>query len=624
MTRQTELDKNPNYTLNPPLEDIVFKKDDVLSLDLETNGKTCWKDKIRVISLLTPTEQFLLLPEYYSREELKSLFERMLGNLVVCHNTKFDTGFIYTHYGVLLTNIWCTMLGSQVYQGGLRTWGNDLGTCLKIFLGIELVDKEEMQLSFLNDKPLTAAQLNYAATDTKYLLPLKAALEKKLAERGLEKVIKLENKLTPVLVKMEAHGCLIDVDKWRAKLLEWEVKKKDAIKALDDEVMRVYPYMLFPCINYSSPKQVLGLFTNLGLPLPSVKDWKTKKTKNSVNEKVLEMYFNEHSDSPLGEFIEKMKTYKEYEKLISTYGDSFLGRLDSNNHIHTRYSQCTTSTARMASSEPNLNNIPSDKSGEGSVVREYFIAPPGYKVVTCDMNKAEVVIAADFSKDDLLMKGIKEGLDTHSILASLSASIIYGQSVKISDSKDPITIGKISFAPKDFRDIHKSVTFSKMYKGGAARVYEILARYINPVTTPKKRMLIAKRISEAIDRELYKLSYYLDQKIAEANRNKFLVTTKLGRRRYFIGDVYGDGANSTIQATNGDAIKIAMIKADSYLEGKGRLVLSIYDELVAIVKDEYVEEAAKFIQKTMADSLGWFLEDLEGGATVNINDYWEK
>src|SRR5690606_33869846 len=124
---------------------------------------------------------------------------------------------------------------------------------------------------------------------------------------------------------------------------------------------------------------------------------------------------------------------------------------------------------------PNLQNIPSDKSGAGSVLREYFIAPSGHKVITCDMSGAEIALAADFSKDDLLMKSLKEGTDMHSELASISASIIFGQPVKISKSKEPITIKGFTLTPQEFRDIHKSVTFSKFYKGGPKRIYEILA-----------------------------------------------------------------------------------------------------------------------------------------------------
>src|SRR5690606_35790292 len=109
----------------------------------------------------------------------------------------------------------------------------------------------------------------------------------------------------------------------------------------------------------------------------------------------------------------------------------------------------------------NLQNIPSDKSGEGGVVREYFIAPPKHKMITCDMSGAEIVLAADFSGDPLLVKSIEEGIDMHSELATISASIIYGRYTKISKSVEPIEIGGISIIPQEFRDIHKSVTFSK-------------------------------------------------------------------------------------------------------------------------------------------------------------------
>jgi len=628
MIQQTVIEVHPQYVLNPYLDDIVLPEyGQPLPLDLETNGAICWKHKIRIIALHIAGQELLIIPEYYTKDELITFFKSIQANnnLIICHKTKFDTGFIYTNYGVLLENTWCTMLGSQILHGGSRKYTHDLGSVLQRELNIDLgEDKKELQKSFLNDKPLTPEQLAYAARDTKYLIPLKEVLEQKLIELEMQKVVKLENRLTPVLVKMESHGCLIDVDRWKHKLKEWDITRKDYIRQLDDELMKIFPMRLFMNINYKSSKQMINLFKEMKLPVPIKEENKVKK--QSVDEATLDNYVNQYPDTPLKDFIRIFKSYKEYDKLLSTYGDSFLERLDSNNCIHTEYGQCITTTARLNSSNPNLQNIPSDKSGAGSALREFFIAPPLHSVITSDMSGAEIALAADFSKDDLLMKSLKEGTDMHSELATISATIIYDQAIKISKSKDSITVGKVTIIPQEFRDIHKSVTFSKFYKGGPKRVYEILARYINPVTPERKRMTVAKRISEAIDKALPKLSKYLQSKIDEANSKGYLVTTKIGRRRYFDSEVYGEAANAPIQGSNGDAIKIAMIKVDEYLSKNniGRLVLSIHDELVCTVLDEYAEQTAQLVKKEMSNALSYFLEDLEGGASVSINKHWQK
>jgi DNA polymerase-1 len=299
--------------------------------------------------------------------------------------------------------------------------------------------------------------------------------------------------------------------------------------------------------------------------------------------------------------------------------------LDAANHIHTIYSQCTTTTGRFSSSSPNLQNIPSGKSGAGAIVRNYFIPRSGYKLITCDMTGAEITIAADLSKDQLLLRNIEEDMDIHSYLASLSFSIIFGQRVTISKSKDTVTIKGYTVVPDECRDIHKSVTFAKFYRGGPARVYQVLARYINMVHPANKRMPISKLISQKLDAELPKLSRYLNGLIERANKEGYLVTTKLGRRRYFDTKIHGEGANAPIQGSNADAIKIAMINSDKYLKQiGGRIVLTVHDEIVCEVPISMCEGAAIKIQDIMAAALTAVLYELKGKAAVSVADYWKK
>ena len=631
MIKQLEIVPNHNYTLNPPLEEINLWGVSAIDMDLETNGLIPWKSVIRIIALKIGSDKYLIQPEYYETSELVKFFEGINTNKIKVrgHNIKFDANFIMYHYNVLLNDMSCTMLMSQLVQGGSRLFNNALDNCLEYYLGIvqEKGKKKEMQKSFLGKGALTAEQFNYALGDIDYLEALEVELYKRLEDMGLTKVYLLEQKLLRTLVKMETTGCLIDLRSWKKKLGEWENKKKELLTLLDAEYMKLYPYSLFANLNYSSPKQVIDFFKKLGLPAPLKEDRKGKDvvSRESVDEGALDNYLNEYPDTPVTHFVTLLKQYREYDKLISTYGDSFLERLDESDHIHTTYTQCTTATGRLSSKNPNLQNIPSDKSGEGGVVREYFIAPPGHKIITCDMASAEIVLAADFSGEPLLVKSIEEGVDMHSELATISASIIYGRYVRISKSTEPLVLDKATIIPQEFRDIHKSVTFSKFYKGGPKRVYDILSRYINPVHPAKRRTMIAKRISEAIDRALPKLSSYLTQQIDQANSQGWLTITKLGRRRKFDTKVHGEAANAKIQGSNGEAMKIAMVNTDRYLETIGGwMVLSVHDEIAAVVCDEYADDAAKEIQRIMADALTWQLSKLKGSASAKVKPYWEK
>lgn len=631
MTEQLSIVPHPTYTLNPKLETIQLFP--VIGLDTETTGLLPWRDTIRLIALKTGEERYLIQPEYYNKQELYRFFSRISQEcLTVCHNAKFDSGFVYCMTGVLLTNLWCTLLGSQILQGGLRKMKHGLTECLSRYLHIDAgthEEKKKNQRSFTSGSEISEAQFAYAIGDVEHLLPMRDRLIELLAERDLQKIVLLEMKLIPIIVEMEARGCLVDVVAWQNKLKEWRVKHKQILAELDAEFMRLYPYTLFANINYSSPKQIIDLFKKIGLPAPIKKERgrgeEEDTEKESVDEDTLNNYVNENSASPILHFVKLLLDYREYDKLLSTYGDSFLANLGLDNHIHTTYSQCTTTTGRFSSSGPNLQNIPSGKSGAGFIIRNYFIAEAGYRLITCDMTGAEITIAADLSKDPLLLRATQEDMDMHSHLATLSFSTIFGQRVKIEKSKEPIVIKGHTLIPEDCRDLHKSVTFSKFYKGGPARVYQVLARYINMVYPAKMRMRIAKQISEQLDGALSRLSRFLSGLIDQANAQGYLVTTKLGRRRYFDTKIYGEGANAPIQGSNADAMKIAMINIHKFVKPLGGyLVLTVHDELVCMLPQALADDVAKRVQQTMADALTAVLYELKGKATVKVAKYWDK
>lgn len=620
---QLALEKHPLYELNPPLTEGGFLLSPV-SVDIETTGLEPWNSKIRLIALRSGESTWLIQPEYYPKQVLTDFLLEVAKHKVILHNAKFDLGFIYYHYGVLFDNVFCTMLASQVFKGGIKPFSHSLDNCLKTYLGVDVYggEKKELQKSFGVDSPLTEEQLAYAAKDVSYLVPLMEYLVANTAD--LVKIVALENKLAPILAKVETHGCLIDVAAWKLKLAEWELKRKEYLLKLDDEFIKLSPMVLFANLNYSSPKQVIAFFKRFG---DAPKKEEDGKTRESVDEDSLNNYLNEHPDSELGTFVKHLLQYREYDKLLTTYGEAFLEKLDKNNYIHTSYKQCATATGRLSSSSPNLQNIPSDKSGEGGVIRNYFIAPEGYKLITCDMTGAELAIAADLSGEPLLIDAILHGADMHSQLASISFSIIYGKPVTISKSKEPLKINDtITIIPGEARDIHKSVTFSKLYKGGPKRIYQVLARYINPAVAPNKRMATCKRISEALDRAMPKLSRFLTATIDKANAQGYLITTNLGRKRIFNGSVYGEAANAPVQSRNADAMKIAMVNIDRYLseKGYGQIILTVHDEVVVQVEDSYAEEVAQVVKAEMAKALSFHLTQLKGEASVKVGKRWEK
>lgn len=674
-----------------------------IGLDLETSGLKAWEDLVRLIIINTSEKTYILDTRKYHPEFLQEIFRNIaLCDRVVAHNAKFDCGFIYAHYGVLLRNLFCTQIASQIVTNGkLEYQGrHSLPEVIGRYLGVKLAftdTKKLLQKSFTSQYALdsfTSKQLHYAADDVKYLIPLYQKLVKQIDNLQMRTIGKLEMDLIPVLAKMEVEGCLIDADNW-SKLIKdvWEPELRDIEARLDKEVQKLDPsyggrrvqeitqFDLFAAprvvrqsdasaINYGSQDQVIQLFRDLGEEVPYIEiDPKEKKDgyaityresdfgdlfsidssylgveqasdhvpiekkikKETLEEGVLTTYINERPNSRMRAFIETLLEYRVAAKRISTYGEKFLQQLDSFNRIHTGYTQTFTATGRLSSKAPNLQNIPAPEKGKPHTdIRRFFIAAPGKKLITCDMAGAEIAIAADYSQEPLILGALKDGIDMHSELATVSFQIITGDpEFKVSKSTTPVVVNGQELIPGELRDTHKSVTFAKFYKGGAARVYGVLAKYINMYHPEHERMNIAKACSEALDKRMPKLSSYLDGMIKEAKKNGFLRSDKLGRIRFFPEDVYGEAANYPIQGTNANALKMALVDIFLYFESvrdrfEGRIVMNIHDEVVCEVDEDFADEAGKKVQEIMAGSLSYFLKTIKGGAEYKISNHWQK
>ena len=344
----------------------------------------------------------------------------------------------------------------------------------------------------------------------------------------------------------------------------------------------------------------------------------------STDEDHIKLLVTEYPDAHLNVFLNQLLEFREYDRLISTYGESFLARLDANNYIHTSYTQCKTKTGRLSSLNPNLQNIPS--KGAGLILRSFFIPKEGHTFITCDHNGAEVALAADFSGEPLLKDAILKGKDMHSELATLSFKIIFDDpNFVISNSEEAINYKGHTFIPNELRTTHKSVTFAKFYKAGKNTIYKTLSKFINMFHSPDKRLKIAGECSRALDKRMPTLTKFLDGMIAKAQKNGFL-RGYFGRMRWMQDDVYGEAANYLIQNANAEAMKIALINLDKYLEelGYGRLVLTVHDEVVVEAPIDKAEEMSPNIERIMGDALTYFMKGLKGGATAKIATKWIK
>ncbi len=671
--------------LNPTLNNIILT--DLIGLDTEFNSLDILRSDCLALSITNDKGQTYVLDRVKYIDADMTAFCKKLAKLkiVICHNAKADIGLLYSNFGVLLKNGYCTMLASQIIDNGYTKPENmvgkvnnlvpgphSLGGCTIRYLNKVLLDnddKKRLQRSFINlplGTTLTEEQLEYAGGDTNLLIPLYWQQQKYIKERDLSRIVKLENTLTPVLIKMEFKGSLIDKDKHESNIQQWEIKRKELTYKLDEIILtcsRKYPAIFggkftnkrnFETVaqldmfgdapkiihneqkynvNYSSSSQVENIFDRLSLPKP-VDD----HGKITFGENPIKTYINNNPSSPLKEFLEVLLEYREYDKLLGTYGDKLFDAIDNNGRLRTSYSQCFTQTGRLSCSEIlskrlglNLANIPKRKD-----IRSIFIPDPGYSFIDSDFTGQEVILAGDYSKEPVLMKAFKEGFDHHSFLASISYSIIFGKKFEVLNENKEVDVNGFKYNLKKLRDEHKSCLFAKFYGGGKNRVMNVLNAYLVNHIPPEKRLDVADQISKALNRALPVLTEYLRTKVTEVKENGYVIANKLGRRRYFddVETAFGDAMNMPIQGSGADCVKIALINLDKWIteqanilgiteEEFGWISMTIYDQNLICLNDKYIDMAPE-VPRIMAESINWFLTDLTGSSDLNIRKYWSK
>lgn len=631
---------------------------------------------------------YALACNHYTKEQLVFLMNRLQTvEILIAHNASVDVGVLYSNFGVLLTNVHCTMIRSQIIDSGLGFKMKNTGmyytknmvggipqlpslhsllSCLQRYLNITLHEsgyKKLMQKKFIGSTPeteITDEMLRYAAEDTIYLPKLFLAQEKYIKDRNLYKAVELDRKLLPVIIKIEQRGITIDTEKLDSfiqkseqELHEVELQLDELLIELgvtniklrkDKEITQILDLFgnsksvivnNINIFNYNSSAALADLFKNLQLPLPQTNDG-----VESFNEEALLLYkHKDFVDQRINIFIDLLLKQRELFKLVTTFGKKLKQSLDSNNLLRTRYYQAVAATGRLTSVKidkvkgQNLANIPKNRE-----LRACFVPRKGYKFVDCDMTGQEVAIAAAYSKDPLLLKALLEGVDHHSVLASATYSIIFKKPIEIQNKDIEIEHEGYTYNLQALRDDHKPVLFSKIYLGGAKRLLTVLNKYIVRHHPPEDHLTIAKDVSDTIDKKIPTLIKYLKSKVDFVQKHGYVETKMLGRRRYFDdpSKAYGDAANYEIQATGALAMKLAMYKIDRWFTRKekelnmkpgelGYIVLTIYDQVVCELKQEYVDSLAPEIQQLMAESLGYFLDGvLEGKSDLNIRDYWGK
>ncbi|MDR1476852.1 MAG: DNA polymerase I [Rickettsiales bacterium] len=506
------------------------------------------------------------------------------------HNMKYDM-HVFRQHGISVAPVEDTMVMSYVLDSVKNL--HNMDDLALLHLGYRTISFEDVcgsgksRICF-DEVPLDKA-LGYAAEDADITLRLYNVFAARLASEDARKVYAdIDRPLVPVLCDMEELGVRIDEKSLVAISVEFE-------KELDALGREIYADAGGE-FNILSPKQ-LGevLFDKMGLPAPK----RSAKGDWSTDVEVL------RSLSYGGATIaDKILKYREIAKLKGTYADALPKQISPRDgRVHTHYFQAGTSTGRLSSNDPNLQNIPI-RTGRGQDIRRAFVASNGYVLLSADYSQIELRILADMADVKNLKHAFEEGIDIH----AKTASEIFGVPM---DKMTP-----------ELRRRAKAINFGIIYG-------------ISPFGLAKNvgaTQAEARTFIDSYFRAFPEIRAYMDDTKAFAHSHGY-VETKLGRR-CFIANInnpklksYGERAaiNAPIQGTNADIIKIAMARIrdrlrKEKLDSEIRMLLQVHDELVFEVREDLVGTASGIVKPIMEGAA-----KLSIPATVGIGtgDNWK-
>ncbi len=397
-------------------------------------------------------------------------------------------------------------------------------------------------------------------------------LESAIEKEGLRKVYyEIEMPLIEVLAHMEASGIRLD----RKKL---EELLNEATHELNDIAKKIYGYagVIF---NINSPQQVGEvLFRKLG-----VQDTKMKKTKTGHYSTSEETLFSLKGRNPI---IDLLLSYRETSKIKSTYLEPLLSLIESDGRVHTTFVQTGTSTGRLSSEKPNLQNIPQE-SKWAPELRRAFVPEPGWKFFSLDYSQLELRLLAHITKDENLLDAFHKGNDIHVLTASRVLGV----------PEERVT--------PELRRVGKTLNFGMIYGMGARAFAKT-----SGVSTEDASRFIKKYFEEFPDIKAWQESS------KETVKKKGYAEDSLGRKRWFSGKI-GAGnpgvfaeieraaINMPIQALEAEIVKMAMRQTYDFFKNKGwlgiraRLLLSIHDELLFEIRDDILKEVRNPLIKIM-------------------------
>ena len=599
---------NSNYELinsEEALDKIIkaASKSKVIAIDTETTGLDYMDADLVGVSMAYEAGKAFYIPFGHEKQEVSQLKEKIVleklkpflekvQNKIIGQNIKFDRN-ILARYGIKINSVKNdTMMMSYVLDASATR--HNLDALSSYYLNHKTSTFEEVagkgvkQVTF--DKVPLDLATNYAAEDADITLRLYEVLEPKLNSiKSLKKLMEdIEIPLIEVLSDMEQNGTLLNskILASQSKDLESRIKKleKLAYEIAGEE------------FNLGSTKQLREIFFDK-LNYRVIK--KTPGGQPSTDEKVLQELSEEY------ELPKVLLEHRTLSKLKSTYTDKLPGQVSSNTgKVHTSFHQAVTTTGRLSSSDPNLQNIPI-RTEDGRRIRQAFEATKGNKIISADYSQIELRVMAHLSKDKGLLEAFNQGEDIHSKTASEVFDV----------NLDEVTA--------DLRRNAKAINFGLIYGISAFGLGKQLG--IN-------RNLAAEYMGMYFEKYPGVKDYMETTK--DAARDAGYIETLFGRRLY-LRDINASNAirrqaservaiNAPVQGSAADIMKIAMINAHRSLKEsklKAQLTLQVHDELIVDAPTKEADKVVELLTNSMQEAANL---DVPLVVDIGIGNNWDQ
>ena len=568
----------------------------VVAFDTETTGLEYDKDKLVGFSFCFDEKEAFYVPfaHFYlgvekqiSEDEAKSAIRKIFTHKVVGHNIKFDLHFI-TRF--LDDDTLCAYQDSMILAWLINP-ESALGLdklAFALFNHTMVAFKNTVKKGETFASVELAQACKYASEDAFITFKLyNLFLEKLKLQDALHLIDEAKNIEMPfmqTLMQMEKDGIKLDA----SSLEEFKIEVK---QTLDDLTKNIHT-LAGSEFNINSTKQLgVVLFEDLGLPVG-----KKTKTGYSTDEAVLNSLVDEHK------IIPELLKYREIYKLYSTYVEPLLklSYEDENSRIHTSFIQTGTSTGRLSSKNPNLQNIPA-RSELGLKIRKAFVASEGKKLIGIDYSQIELRLLAHFSQDKVLIDAFKNDKDIH----RQTAVALFGE--EEADAK---------------RGVAKTVNFGLLYGMGQKKLSVTLG-----ITTKEAKDIIEKYF------ESFPTVRRFFRSIVDLSKEQGYVETLLKRRRYFDYEnaksmfksaFERESVNTVFQGSASDLIKLSMIEINKVIKDENldaKMLLQIHDELIFEVDENEAETLGKKFQAIMENIMEL---NVPLKASLNIGHNWSE